>query len=621
MFDEVPLLDLPMEAPAAPAPAPLSPSARPDSSVPRRALYLRWRPRRFADVVGQEHVTRTLRNAVVLRRLGHAYLFTGPRGTGKTSVARILFRAVNCEETTDGDPCNHCPRCTAALEGRSMDLTEIDAASNRGIDDIREVRETVAYRPSEGRYRVYIIDEAHELTASAWDAFLKTLEEPPEHVLFVLATTEAHKVPATIVSRCQRFDFHRIPLDATRQQLAHVADAEGLVVEPEVLDRLAQISRGGLRDALGLLDQLSAYAGNSITMDIARAALGLPPAEAVALLLEGLAERRPERVLTCWLDVEEGGADARQLAEELVRSLRLLLVIRSGAEGSLRAEVGEQELTWLREQARAWTVGGLIRLTRELSTSLARTRDAQQFQVQVELALLAACDYVDEPALAPPPRTAAPTFASPAAAAPPAPRRAPPVAPPPSTPAAGDSAAPTPAEAEPVGRDGSTRSEPSEAAVASRAEPADESPPPPLHARQATSVPAADLAGRIDEQGASLELILERWPDVADRVRERKKFLFLGNARPVKLEGDVLTVAFETDSMCKRADSGPYREVIVAVLSEVLGRSYRLRCKKVGATETEDETSLFDDPVISYAVRKFGGRPRRLTESERETSS
>src|SRR5919199_4212451 len=220
----------------------------------RRVLYRRWRPSRFEDVVGQEHVTRTLRNAVKLGRIGHAYLFTGPRGTGKTSVARILYRAVNCLNPDDGEPDNPCPICESALEARAMDLVEIDAASNRGIDDMRDLRDKVAYRPNEGRYRVYIIDEAHELTPQAWDAFLKTLEEPPPHAIFVLATTEAHKVPATIVSRCQRFDFRRHSYEATREHLRHVAAAEGLEIEEPVVDRLARAARGGMRDALSLLE-------------------------------------------------------------------------------------------------------------------------------------------------------------------------------------------------------------------------------------------------------------------------------------------------------------------------------------------------------------------------------
>src|SRR5688500_107184 len=185
-----------------------------DEPIDRRALYLRWRPRVFADVVGQDHVIQTLRNAVTSGAPAHAYLLTGPRGTGKTSIARILHRAVNCESTANGDPCGHCGPCRAALDGRTLDLVVIDAASNRGIDDIRDLREKVAFSPSDGQYRVYIVDEAHELTAPAWDAFLKTLEEPPPHAIFVLATTEAHRIPATIVSRCQRFDLRRIRPDA-----------------------------------------------------------------------------------------------------------------------------------------------------------------------------------------------------------------------------------------------------------------------------------------------------------------------------------------------------------------------------------------------------------------------
>jgi len=263
---------------------------------PHRALYLRWRPKRFQDVVGQEHVTRTLRNASSSGRLGHAYLFTGPRGTGKTSVARILFRAANCDHLVDGDPCNICPTCLGGLDGSSLDLVEIDAASNRGIDDVRDLRDKVAYRPSAGRYRLYILDEAHEFTTAAWDAFLKTLEEPPAHAIFVLATTEAHKVPATIVSRCQRFDFRRIRFDAARQQLKQIAAAEGLEVDEAVLERIARASRGGLRDALSLLDQLTAFSRTRIDMEMARAVLGLPAVETVRLVVEGLGRHDPAAV-------------------------------------------------------------------------------------------------------------------------------------------------------------------------------------------------------------------------------------------------------------------------------------------------------------------------------------
>ena len=378
-----------------------APTEKPTQRVePHRALYLRWRPNRFEDVVGQDHVTRTLRNAVKLGRPSHAYLFTGPRGTGKTSVARILYRAVNCEHTEDGDPCNTCPLCRAALDGRALDLVEIDAASNRGIDDIRDLRDKVAYRPGEGRYRVYIIDEAHELTAAAWEAFLKTLEEPPPHAIFVLATTEAHKVPATIVSRCQRFDFRRIPFRATKEQLAKIADAEGLEVDPSVYERLALVARGGLRDALSLLDQLSAFAVGKIDMDVARAALSLPSIEAVRGAIDGMTRRDPATVMAVISDAAEGGADLRLFADELIVHLRALMLLRTGADARLGDELPEDEVAWLRERAPAWSIGALMQLVQTLSDALARTRDAAQFQVQTEVAVLTACDVES---LTPPP--------------------------------------------------------------------------------------------------------------------------------------------------------------------------------------------------------------------------
>jgi DNA polymerase-3 subunit gamma/tau len=358
----------------------------------KRALYLRWRPRRFEDVVGQQHVTRTLRNAVRLGRPSHAYLFTGPRGTGKTTVARILYRAVNCEQAPDGDPCNTCPLCRAALEGRALDLVEIDAASTGGIADIRDLREKVGYRPNDGRYRLYIIDEAHEMSTPAWDALLKTLEEPPPHALFVLATTEAHKVPATIVSRCQRFDFRRIPYQETKDHLAFVAGAEGLRIEAAVFERLALVARGGLRDALSLLDQLSAFAVGEIDMSVARAALSLPSIEAVRGVIDGMTRRDPGTVMAVLSDAAEGGADLRLFADELVMHLRALLLLRTGADARLTDELPVDEVAWLRERVPAWSIGTLMQLVQTLSDALARTRDAQQFQVQTEVALLTACD-------------------------------------------------------------------------------------------------------------------------------------------------------------------------------------------------------------------------------------
>jgi len=231
-----------------------------------QALYRKWRPQTFDEVIGQEHVTHTLKNALPSGRISHAYLFAGPRGTGKTSMGRLLAKAVNCLSTEDNKPCNQCRICQAINEGRMLDLIEIDAASNRGIDEVRGIREKVGFRPNEARYKVYILDEAHMLTEPAFNALLKTLEEPPPHVIFVLVTTEPDKIPSTIRSRCQRFDFRRIPLQDMINHLSYIAQEEGLIVEPAALELIARSATGSLRDAESLLDQLMSYSDGKITL-------------------------------------------------------------------------------------------------------------------------------------------------------------------------------------------------------------------------------------------------------------------------------------------------------------------------------------------------------------------
>ena len=246
-----------------------------------QALYRKWRSRTFEDIVAQDHVTHTLANALHSGRIAHAYLFTGPRGTGKTSTARLLAKAANCLGPEDGPrPCNQCPICQAVDEGRLIDLIEIDAASNRGIDEIRDLREKVNFRPNEARYKVYVIDEVHMLTNEAFNALLKTLEEPPGHVIFVLATTEPHKIPATVLSRCQRFDFRRIPAADIVGRLRYIAEQEGILVKDDALAFIARQATGSLRDAISLLDQLVAYGEETVSVEQVQQILGLvPPAD------------------------------------------------------------------------------------------------------------------------------------------------------------------------------------------------------------------------------------------------------------------------------------------------------------------------------------------------------
>ena len=381
-----------------------------------RALYLTWRPRSFDDVVGQHHVVRTIRNAVRHGTIAHAYLFSGPRGTGKTSMARLLFKAVNCLNSQDGAPCERCAICTSANEGRALDLVEMDAASNRGIDDVRELRDKINYAPADARYRVYILDEAHQLTQAAWDALLKTLEEPPPHAILVLATTEAHKVPPTVLSRCQRFDFHRHTAADIRDRLARIAHDEGIDVEPVVLSWLARAARGGMRDAISLLDQLRSFSGDRIDADSARDVLGLAGLETVRPFLEALRDELPGDALEALNGSLDHGADLRVYLGDSLTYLRALMLLRYGAASTLRAELPDEELGWLEEQVTAWEAGRLRELVGGFGDALARFRDPAQLLIQVELVVLGGAGAPEAPGLpAPTRRTAEP----PAAAAPP----------------------------------------------------------------------------------------------------------------------------------------------------------------------------------------------------------
>jgi DNA polymerase III subunit gamma/tau len=358
-------------------------------------LYRKWRPRRFGGIVGQEPIVRTLRRAIETDRVSHAYLFSGPRGTGKTSTAKVLAMGLNCEKGPTPEPDGTCDSCRAIVGNSSMDVLEMDAASNRGIDEIRDLRDKVNLSPVSGRMKVYIIDEVHMLTAEAFNALLKMLEEPPEHVVFVLATTEKHKVLPTIISRCQSFDFRRPSVETLTEKLREIADAEGIEVEPAALTVIAREGRGSFRDAEGLLDQLSSFAEGGITASMVRELLGSVGPEALLETTHALHERRAADALRIADRLSNEGRDLGQFVGELLSHLRNLMLLPHAPEVAL-AGIGGDERAPLEEQASTIPTAEVVRLVEALGDSLGRVKRGGDPKLELELTFLKlARDYTE----------------------------------------------------------------------------------------------------------------------------------------------------------------------------------------------------------------------------------
>lgn len=356
------------------------------------ALYRKFRPTGFDEVKGQEHIVTTLRNQMKTDRIGHAYLFCGTRGTGKTTVAKILAKAVNCEQLVDGSPCNVCAMCQKINSQTSMNVIEIDAASNNGVGNIRDIIEEVQYSPAEGRYKVYIIDEVHMLSTGAFNALLKTLEEPPGYVIFILATTEAHKIPITILSRCQRYDFRRITVDTIENRLRELVDKEQVEVEEKALRYIAKTADGSLRDALSLLDQCIAfYLGQDLTYDRALEVLGAVDTAVYSRMFRCVAGFDAVGCLELVEEMMASGRDLNQFINEFVWYLRNLLLVSTSAQGEELVDVSTEQMVLLQEECKMLSADVLIRYIRILSELSNQIRYAVQRRVLVEVALIKLC--------------------------------------------------------------------------------------------------------------------------------------------------------------------------------------------------------------------------------------
>jgi DNA polymerase-3 subunit gamma/tau len=517
-----------------------------------QVFYRKWRPQTLAEIVGQEQVTQTLNNALASGRVSHAYLFYGPRGTGKTSTGRILAKAVNCTGRGKSKPCNRCEMCLAVTEGRALDVIEIDAASNRGIDEIRDLREKVNYAPNQARYKVYIVDEVHMLTKEAANALLKTLEEPPPYVIFILATTEVHKVPATILSRCQRFDFRRISQADVVSKLERICSSEGIQIEREGLQLIARSATGSLRDAENLLEQLMTYYGTEISLRQIQEVLGITGDQRAKELIKHIVNNDTPAGLATINSVNSDGLDLRQFNRELIEYLRELLLVKSGSAEAV--DLTAEDIAELKELASKTSLAQIARAIK-LFSQLELGFDNS---LPLELALVDCTQPIEE---------------------------VPPARPQPATPA--PAAEPKPQMVKP--------SPPAEPKATPKVEP---SPAPKPEAVPITP----QLNNEIERLKQSWKQILAEAPAATKRTNAIA-ILRSADVKPVAIEGDTVVLDSKYEFYKEQIERPENLTVAEEIISNFLGRRCHVRC-----------THKPIDNHIIEELKKFGAQVTSVEE-------
>ncbi len=517
-----------------------------------QVLYLKWRPGNWDEIIGQDHVVTTLRNSVLGNRIPHALIFSGPRGTGKTSTARVFAKAVNCLADDSADkPCNQCPHCESVSRGDFLDLIEIDAASNTSVDDVRELRDKINFSPNLGRYKVYVIDEVHMLSTSAFNALLKTLEEPPDHAIFILATTEIHRIPITVISRCQRHDFRRISVDEIIKQLKAMAGEEKIQVGEEVLTLIARQATGSLRDAISILDQL-ASSDREISADLVHQVLGTSPDEAVLNFVDAMLEGDSGKGLNTLHQSAERGNDPVQFARQVVAYLRNVLLMK--LENSDRIDVPDEIIEVISTHSAGLSMKQLLELIRIFNNAVNDRGAAWQPTLPLEMAFLDGLESINKME-------------------------------------SGNSVKSTPSKGKPKQRS---------APVSKPVEDKKEEPSAPAAKK------SSEQKGDKDQDQLT---VLQQWQKIREGVREVNPAThgILNSCKPLGIKDNQLVLSFQSDAIKEKMDGGEHIKITQDVIEKVIGVRLPLFCIVGGKDQSSLPNGVDPNGLVAAVVRDLGG--------------